>query len=580
MEKEIKQEIDLLNAFHKEPGITYLENSAKYSKAYFGRLSVNKFQNDKIFKKIGQNLICTDGITLNLKNLLYRHNTKEFGDLILKLYIQYGWKFVERLRGNFSGFVYSEKDNKLMVFTNHLASKPVYYFYDNDSNVLVFSSELKVVVKGMKQVGFVPRLDVGGAYCLLTFGFMLGDLTLVKEIKKLPPGNVLIYENGKIALKEYYKLSSTPYIEDEEEIIKELDRRFKEAVRLEYEKDLEYGYSHIVSLSGGLDSRMNVGYAKKLGFDNITCYTFSESDYLDEKIAKKICSDNNFKFIFFALDNGDFLVDNIDKMVSANNGLVLYGGFAHGYNSLRKLSFSDFGLVHGGLLGGEILGDYLSLPLHYKSADDLITYSKRLINRVRAEHYFKNEFAKYPNNELFKFYSYGVNGTIYTYRMIEPFTEFSSPFQYIDFLDYVMKIHPKHRYGHEIYLKWISSSLPEFSNYKWERYNLSPSDLVKYPSFIKKIYIISIALMRKILNPRNLRHTSMNPFEYWWKTNKTLQKKINSIFNENIRILEDYPELLEDSKYLFKEGSLLEKTQVITLLKGIELLDIKEKRTF
>lgn len=43
---------------------------------------------------------------------------------------------------------------------------------------------------------------------------------------------------------------------------------------------------------------MNVAYAKKLGFNDITCITFSESDYLDEKIAKKICRDNHFELIF------------------------------------------------------------------------------------------------------------------------------------------------------------------------------------------------------------------------------------------------------------------------------------------
>jgi asparagine synthase (glutamine-hydrolysing) len=575
-EREIEQEIEFSNAFHRENGIAYLEDSERFQKASFGRFSVNKFQNDKIFKKIGRNLICTDGVIFNLKNLLHQYNAKEFDDLIIKLYNKYNWKFVQKLRGNFSGFVYFEKDNKLMVFTDHLAAKPVYYFYDKDSNTLVFASELKVVVNGMRQLGFTPHLDVGGAYCILTFAYMIGDLTLVKEIKKIPPGNVLLYENGEIKLKEYYKLSSIPYIEgDEEEIIKELDRRFTEAIKLEYEKDLEYGYSHIATLSGGLDSRTNVGYAKKR-FDKITCFTFSESDYDDEKIAKKICLDKHLEFIFYALDNGYCLVNNTDKIVSANDGLVLYSGSAHLYNCLRNLSFQDYGLVHTGLIGDLVVGSYLQGKKHEEICEAIlnkITYSAKLTNKLKNV-IDKNNFG-YENDELFAFYERCVNGVFNGYRMIEQFTEFSSPFLYIEFLDYVMKIHPRYRYKQYIYLKWINKYITEFSKYKRDGYGLSPKDTLRYPFFITNMYRLFRALMRKILRKR---HTSMNPFEYWWNTNKTLQKEINSIFKKNIQILENYSELLEDSNYLFKEGSLLEKTQVITLLKAIKLLGINDKK--
>lgn len=573
-EKEIQQKIDLASAFHKESGVAYLVDSAKFSKASFGRFSVDKFQSDKIFKETGHSLISTEGIILNLKNLLCQYNTGGLDELILKLYNQNNWKFIEKLRGNFSGFVYSE-NNMLIVFTDHLASKPIYYFHDKDSNTLIFASELKVVIEGMRKLGFIPHLDVKGAYYLLTFAYMLGDTTLVEEVKKLPPGNVLICENGGISLKEYYKLSSEPYIEgDEDEIIEELDRRFREAIKLEYEKDLEYGYSHIATLSGGLDSRTNVAYAQKLGFSNITCFTFSESGYLDEKIAKKICLDNHFEFLFYALDNGDYLVKYIDEIVSANDGLVLYSGSAHGYNCLRKISLQDFGLVHTGQLGDGAMGSYLDAPIHNKTTNKLGEYSDKLITHLEPS--LKNMLSKNSNSELFKVYNRMINGMSNGDRMTGQFTEFSSPFLYVDFLDYAMKIHPKHRYKQALYPKWINKSIPEFSNYKWEKYNLAP----KYPLFFMDMYnkarfAVRIATRRLGLNQR---HTSMNPTEYWWRTNEALREKINSIFKENMEVLGKYPDLLKDSNYLFKEGSFLEKTQVITLIKAVDLLNLRNPK--
>ena len=73
-EKKLEQEIDLSKSFHREDDVTYLTNSTKYQKAYFGRFSVNKFQKDKIFEETDHNLICTDGIILNVRNLLHRYN--------------------------------------------------------------------------------------------------------------------------------------------------------------------------------------------------------------------------------------------------------------------------------------------------------------------------------------------------------------------------------------------------------------------------------------------------------------------------------------------------------------------------
>lgn len=572
-ERENKHKLDFTKYFHKENNIDYLINSEKFQKASFGRFSVNKFYNDKIFKKTEQYIICTEGIILNLKKLLRQYNVEKLNDLIIVLYKKYGWKFVEKLRGNFAILIYFKKENKLLVFTDHISTKPIYYFYDEDSNSLIFASELKVVSKIMEQIGFTPHLDIVGAYCLLTFGYMIGDYTLIKEIKKIPPGNALIFENNKFELNQYYKLSSKPYIEDDEsEIIKELDRRFKEAVKLEYEKDLEYGYSHLATLSGGLDCRTNIGYAKKLGFNNITCFTFSESNYLDEKIARKICSDKHFEFIFYPLDKGNYLMKHIDEIVESNDGLILYSGSAHLYNCLRDLSFKDYGLVHTGMIGDLIVGSYLQNKTHksiYDKAIDKITYSDKLINNLKKVLDLKN--FDYENDELFAFYERCVNGVFNGYRMIEQFTEFSSPFLYIDFLDYALKIHPKYRYKEAIYLKWINRTIPEYSKYKWEKYALSP----RYPLFILLLARLFRVATGKILGQR---YVSMNPTEYWWKKNIELQNKVHSIFNKNITYLEKSPELLEDCRYLFKEGSLSEKTQCLTLLKAVELMDLKDKQ--
>ena len=568
-----KKNIDLSNEFYKEEGTSYLIDHVFYQNASLGRYVIDKFQNDKVFANVDQKTIGTDGITLNLKNLLSKYKTKNYADLIINLYEKYDWKFVNKLRGNFSIFIYFDKENKLIVSTDHLASKPIYYFFDKESNTFIFSSNLRVVTRGMKHLGFTIDLDITGVYYLLTFGYMLEDVTLIKNVKKLLPGHVIIYEDEKIEIKKYYKLSNKLYIEgNEDDIIKELDKRFSNAIRLEYEKDLEYGYLHIATLSGGLDSRTNIAYAKKLGFNNLTCFTFSESNYLDEKIAKKICSDNNIEFIFYALDNGNYLTKYIDNIILSNDGLILFDGSSHLYNCLKKISFQNYGLIHTGMIGDLIVGSYLKGKEHYKINKESfkrITHSNILFHKLHLD---INNFD-YESDELFAFYTKCVNAVFNGYRMCEQFTEFSSPFLYIDFLEYALRIHPKYRYEESIYFKWINKCIPEFSKYRWEKCGLRPI----YPISIMK----HSRMFRRLIGKTTFgeKYVSMNPMKYWWKKNIDLQKKINSIFNENIENIKNYPDILNDVEYLFNKKDLLtNKTQAITIIKSVDILGLNENK--
>ena len=569
---DLEFDLDLTDGLHKEKSVSHLKSYKRFKNSAFGRLSVNKFHNDKIFMDIGDKLICNDGVILNLKDLLIGSESKGLGEYISNCYDKMDLRFAKRMKGSFSGFIYSPSNEELIIFTDHLATRPIYYFFDQKNSTLIFSSELKVVSNGMKMLGFKSHLDIRGAYCLLVFGFMIGDITLISGIKKLNPGNILIYKGGKLSIEEYYRLSNEPIIESDDKIImNELDSRFKQAVKLEYEKDAEYGYSHIATLSGGLDSRTNVAYAKISGYANISCLTFSESDYLDEKIARTICRENHFDSFFFPLDNGDYLSKYIDDIININGGMVLYSGSAHVYSCCRKISFWDYGLVHTGMIGDAVLGTYLSNKFHSginESSLKKIAYSNKLIDKLNDLIDFGS--LDYKNEEIFAFYNRGIamcNG----FWMFNQFTDSISPFMYPDFIDYAVKISPKSRHLERIYIKWINEKIPEFSKYKWQRYGLAP----RYPLMLLRFNRSFINLLNKFRYGINNRRMSMNPFDYWWKSNKVLREQINHYFRGNINILKNYPDLMKDSNELFKDGTLGEKTQVITLLGALRALDIE-----
>lgn len=108
----------------------------------------------------------------------------------------------------------------------------------------------------------------------------------------------------------------------------ENDKIFRRTIELEFEKDKEYGYKHIATVSGGLDSRMTTWVVHDMGYTDQVNYTFSQSGYLDETIAKEIARDLKHEWIFKFLDNGNFLT-NIEDMIKVNFGNFLYTGSAH-----------------------------------------------------------------------------------------------------------------------------------------------------------------------------------------------------------------------------------------------------------
>ena len=304
--------------------------------------------------------------------------------------------------------------------------------------------------------------------------------------------------------------------------------------------------------------------AKRLGYTDILCLCFSQSNYLDEKIAKKIASENGFDFIFHALDNGNYL-KNIDETVFVNDGLTLYAGATQMLFSLNLLDWTRTGLLHTGLLWFSRFNEFMPpTPMDRDAVKELSYSTKLLDDRIFQELHI---FEKYENFEQLAIYERGFNGQFNGYRMIEQFTEFSSPLHDKDFLEYSLRI-PPHQRNTDLYLHWILSKIPDAAGYTWQKTGVS----VGAGPGKRFLYGIFRLLMRK-LQGKKFRD-SMNPTEYWYATNPSLRETFESYYTLHIGLLRHHPSLMNDAQRLFSEGTCLEKTQVLTLLGAMKLYSI------
>lgn len=557
------------SAFSVQTGITPT-NEKEFSDlgVYIRQYVISKFENDKLFVDSESLFYCTDGVIFNAPELTKKNIP--LSTLLPEMYKSEGTLHINELRGVFSGVILDKTKGELHLFTDHLGSKRLFYYYNSNTKDFFFASDLKIVTTLMQKYGYNTVLSDEGANCLLTFSFMLGDWTLCSDVHHLEPGTILTLslETGEIRKDRYYELKSTPYIEDtEENIIKEIDKRFCKAIQREYNKDLEYGYQHIVTLSGGLDSRMTLVKGIMEGYKNIRTLTFSESGYLDEKIAERIASDLGCDHVFHSLDNGTYLL-NVAGPVKANDGLILYSGAAHMLSSVSLLNWDKLGLIHTGQIGDLILGSYLQEKKHHKVDSGMIkrmAYSSKLLGRLNHE--ISTLSGKYDTDEICVFYERCINGVYNGYFMTQNYTEYASPFLDVDFVDYVMKVHPKLRYRNKLYAKWITKTTPVAEKYIWE----STMTKINTPYFIGFCKRAFRHLRGRILNQRLV---SMNPFNYWYIHNPSIKEYFDKVFHEGIANLSSHPEILEDSKTLYLEGTVLEKTQVLTLLEATKWLKL------
>ncbi|RMB63837.1 asparagine synthetase B family protein [Dokdonia sinensis] len=510
----------------------------------------------------GEEGISINGNTITLlEGLIYEHKKKYISKNTLEIFS----KELNADRANiahFNGDFRCSAINSSEVFfaTNKIKSKDIFYF-DNDE-YLVFSSHISRIVEVLKKNQVKFTLDNDGAYLLLSYGYMLGNITPISEIKRLEPGCTATLTNEGLKILNYFKFTNRSDIElSENEWIEKLDSVFSKAIRNEFQKDLDHGFKHIVTLSGGMDSRMVLAYAKKLGYDDITTFCFSQSGHLEHKIAEEVAHFFNTDFKFVGLNGGEYLKE-IDRPVQFNSGTVNYDGGSHVMYALSQIDLNQFGVLHTGQLGDGLLGTLLS-GSNYVAPKRL----KRLELREIEENvlpYVQDELKKYATHELFQLYNRGFNLVFNGYRMIEQNISFSSAFMDEDFIELCLTIPPSLRKNRELYIKWINRKCASAAHTRIASNAMRPLEkYLTYPFKVIPLILKYYNLFYFKIDPR--RAVSMIPTKKWLHENKSLRNYQDDYFKNNLNLLDDYPKLLElcNSEY---DRKYLQRFKVLTLL--------------
>lgn len=531
----------------------------------FKNETTSKFYKEQCFERYKELVIIFNGVLLNSLQLLEKYKTNTILELIEKLYRKKK-DFFKEFRGNFNGCIYDLEKKLLLVFADHLSNKPVFYYEDEED--LVISSTVCNIVEFCKKNEKL-RLDKGGCYSMITYAYMYHDRTLFDGIKRLLPGWYLTFENEIAEKKQFYQITAVKRRNiSVEAAIEKMDELFTKAVKLQIEKNKEYGYSNYAPLSAGLDSRMTVMALKRMQAENLVNFTYSETGQLDQKLPMKIAKDLGNKWIFKSLDGGLDLF-HIDKAITDSDYLIYYGWTSQLGEFMRLVDTEKMGVVHTGVLGDVVSGTYVremgGEKKSYKIGDG--AYSGKYINKLKKN---LSEY-KYESYEIGMMYNRAINGVCMGYSIIfSQYAEACSPFMDVDFLSFCFSLPIEYRLQHRIYYKWVEKYYPEAMKYSHNGLKISTS---KYGVWIKGKFIKFNTIPSRVklifenwLNKEN----GMNPVDDWYSTNKELKNYMDSYFDKNKKLKELDWELYEDTKQLYENGNAIEKILAISLVGSVE----------
>lgn len=546
-----------LSAWQDESFVTRKHDSGSF---HLTQVTLPKFLDDKCFLE-------QDGCFLAIEGVLFESDRPANA---IARYRAGETIFWSSWRGSFCGVLYDSRDNRLLVFNDHVGSKMM--FYTQQEGGLLFSSDLATLAAAVNS----RTCNEQFAWSMLTFGYSPVGETPVKDIQRLLAGEYLLAEGTSAKRHTWHRFDNTPNGHSLQANIEHTERLFRQAVQRVIDKNKQYGLKHVAALSAGLDSRMSVCLARELTDEPIDVVTYSQRGYYDESIPRRIAGAWNLTMHFTPMDGGDYL-SRIDETAALSAGLVNYAGGAQ-----VAAGFKGVDKVHTGVVLTGMIGD---IVINSRTAGRTLSYpglgavSTRYIHHVDRLTTLLTD--RFPDQELYYLYVRGFNcADLGSPLILQTFTESYSPFYDVDLLQFCMSVPPAQRYNYRLYDKWIICKHPMAA--EWPHNGTIAIGRRPHMVHIAKRDIPLLDLPKRIvwyvckqLHIHNFYREnagrSMNPMDDWFNTNAALRNALDSYLNDNLYLLQKNKTLCQSALHLYQSGSVMEKIQVLTLLSALKI---------
>jgi asparagine synthase (glutamine-hydrolysing) len=225
----------------------------------------------------------------------HRFYTSSDTETIVHAYEQWGDDAFRRLRGMFGIAVWDAVNRTLLLARDRAGQKPVHYV--ERGGRLYFGSEIKSLIAA----GAVePRLDLAALDHYLAFLYTPRDASIFENVRKLPPGHFLKWQDGRTEVQRYWQVpAEETFHGSEDDAVEGLTRVLQDAVASHMVSDVPLG----AFLSGGVDSSAVVGMMSRVSSRPVKTFSigFDDPEFDELEHARTVAR-------HFGTDHHEFVV--------------------------------------------------------------------------------------------------------------------------------------------------------------------------------------------------------------------------------------------------------------------------------
>lgn len=270
-------------------------------------------------------------------------------EVLAFLYLLEGAEFVHRLRGMFAIAIWDARSRKLVLVRDRLGKKPLLYRKTSQGGI-DFASEVRALLQNRES----REPDMRALDFVLTFGYAPAPMTGFKDIESLPPGHMLIWQDGKVDVERYWQFdSSKKTINSLPEALHRTRETLEESVRLRLISERPLG----VLLSGGIDSTLVAAMAAKHLPSKLKTYSlgFRDKQYDESNFARQVAG-------HLGTDHHELIMEPDPELLVRTLAQILDRPFADSSIMptylISKFAHSEVVVALGGDGGDEVYGGY------------------------------------------------------------------------------------------------------------------------------------------------------------------------------------------------------------------------------
>ena len=236
---------------------------------------------DKVFSENGVTLFVDGFVDVDEGAVRTgRRDEKDFAGRLINLYKHEGAGFLKRLRGSFALALWDAPARRLILAVDPFATRSLYYWLSRDC--IAFARRISCFSKHNE----IPReIDPNAIYFYLNHSFLPGPFTIYRHIKRLEPGQYVLWEDGRVSLQRYWDMTYPEKRDSSEEAICDrLRTAVEESIRFHLRNLDRPNAERGAFLSGGTDSSTLVGLLSQITEQSVNTFSVGFEEELYNEI--------------------------------------------------------------------------------------------------------------------------------------------------------------------------------------------------------------------------------------------------------------------------------------------------------